>query len=532
MERSKKTTFVAGAAILAFAGVLCKIIGVLIRIWAYNIIGEAGMVYYEVVFPFYSWLLIISSSGIPTAISRMVSERFSMGDHAGARRVFRRALLLLAIVGALTTAVLYFGAGFFTDTVLGKDDTYILSFTTLAPALFFVSCMCAYRGYLQGAQHMTGTGLSQLTEQVVKCIVGLTLAAKWISRGPEYGAAGLLLGITISELVALLVVMGFRWKNRRLYMPPGVSLTPASDRPVVPELLRIAIPITLGASIIPITSMLDVKMIFSCMGRYMSEAAVNQRYVALSTNVRSLINLPASLTTALAMSIVPAISGARARRDVAGMHHFAGLGLKLSMAIGMPCAAGLFVLGGPIIRMLFRTIQPDSLAIATAIMRVASLTVIFISLVQTMTGALQGMGRQSWPVWSLLAGGALKVASNYVFLSMPAVNILGASISNVVCYGVAGIIDTVLVLKVTGLRVRIWDMFLKPLVCSLTMGAAVYLAYRGLSALHPGSIATIASVLVGVGAYLLMAIKTRLFTSEELDSIPGGGKLKRFLKKD
>ena len=283
----------------------------------------------------YSWLLIISSSGIPTAISRMVSERLSMGDYAGARRVFRHALALLAIVGLVTTAVLYFGAGFFANSVLGKDDTYIMSFVSLAPALFFVSCMCAYRGYLQGAQHMTGTGLSQLTEQVVKCLVGLMLAARWIGRGPEYGAAGLLLGITVSEFVALLVVMGFRVKNRRLYMPLDASRTPANNRPVVPELLRIAIPITLGASIIPITSMLDVKMIFSCMGRYMSEAAVNQRYVALSTNVRSLINLPASLTTALAMSIVPAIAGARARKDREGMHHFAGLGLKLSMAIGM-----------------------------------------------------------------------------------------------------------------------------------------------------------------------------------------------------
>ena len=380
MEQTKKTSFVAGAAILAFAGVLCKII------------GEAGMVYYEVVFPFYSWLLIISSSGVPTAISRMVSERFSTGDFAGARRVFRRALILLAVVGLVTTAVLYFGASFFANSVLGKDDSYILSFTSLAPALFFVSCMCAYRGYLQGAQHMTGTGLSQLTEQVIKCVVGLMLAARWISRGPEYGAAGLLLGITVSEFVALLVVMAFRIRNRRLYMPIDASRTPADDRPVIPELLRIAIPITLGASIIPITSMLDVKMIFACMGRYMDEAAVNQRYVALSTNVRSLINLPASLTTALAMSIVPAISGARARRDREGMHHFAGLGLKLSMAIGMPCAVGLFVLGGPIIQMLFRSIQPESLAVATSIMRVASLSVIFISLVQTMTGALQGSG--------------------------------------------------------------------------------------------------------------------------------------------
>ena len=427
MEKTSKTTFVAGAAILAFAGVLCKVIGVLIRMWAYDIIGEEGMVYYEVVFPFYSWLLIISSSGIPTAISRMVSERFSMGDYAGARRVFRQALLLLAVIGLFTTAVLYFGASFFANYALHKDDTYTLSFTTLAPALFFVSCMCAYRGYLQGAQHMTGTGLSQLTEQVVKCVVGLMLAARWIARGPEYGAAGLLIGITVSELVALAVVIVFRVKNRRLYMPLDASRTPADVAPVIPELLKIAVPITLGASIIPITSMLDVKMIFACMGRYMEEAAVNQRYVALSTNVRSLINLPASLTTALAMSIVPAIAAARSMKDSEAMHRFAGLGLKLSMAIGMPCAVGLYVLGGPIIQMLFHSIQPDSLEIATQIMHYASVSVVFISLVQTMTGALQGLGRQQWPVWGLLIGGVLKVITNYILLSIPGVNILGAS---------------------------------------------------------------------------------------------------------
>jgi stage V sporulation protein B len=149
-----------------------------------------------------------------------------------------------------------------------------------------------------------------------------------------------------------------------------------------------------------------------------------------------------------------------------------------------------------------------------------------------MTGALQGMGRQHWPVWSLLVGGVLKVASNFAFLSMPAVNILGASISNVVCYGVAGILDMVLVLRLTGLRVRVWNMFLKPLVCSLAMGAAVHFAYLGLHAIRPGMITTIASVLVGVGVFFLMAMMTELFTAEELDSIPGGGRIKRFLRKD
>ena len=530
MELNKKTSFVAGAAILAFAGVLCKVLGVLIRIWAYAIIGEAGMVYYEVVFPFYSWLLIISSSGVPTAISRMVAERASLGDWAGARKVFRRALLLLTFVGVATAAMLYFGADFFAVTLLEKDATYVLSFTTLAPALFFVSVMCAYRGYLQGMQQMTGTGLSQLAEQVVKLLVGLFLASRWIGYGPQYGAAGLLVGVTVSEAVALLIVVLFRIRNRKLYMPLGANPKAEDRGPILSTLLRIAIPITFGASIIPITGMLDVKMIYSRMGLYMDEAAIDQCYVALSTNVRSLINLPASLTTALAMSLVPAISAANAKGDTEGVHRSVGLGLKLSMAIGMPCAVGLYVLGGPIIQMLFRSIQPDSLTIATRIMKVAAVSVIFISLVQTMTGALQGVGKHRLPVWCLLIGGGAKVLSNYILLAIPSISILGASISNVICYAAAGILDTVLLFKAIHMKANVWGVFIKPLLCSLVMGAAVYYSHKVLYALHPGTLVTLICVILGMAVYGAMAFVLQLFTAEELDFIPGGGRIKKLMK--
>lgn len=530
MKENKRSSFVLGAAILGAAGIFCKIIGVLIRIWAYNIIGVEGMVYYEAVFPFYSWLLIISSSGIPTAISRMVSERTARGEYLGARTVLRRSLLVLSLIGLVTTGVLFFGAEWFSVAFIGKDSSYVLPFRMLAPALFFVSAMCAYRGYLQGMQHMSGTGLSQITEQVVKALFGLTLAGFWMPKGPEYGAAGLLLGVTVSEAVALLVVMAFRFKNRKTYLPEGTSLQVGEQKGIVSTMLRIAVPITLGASIIPLTSILDVKMIFSLLGVYMDEAAVDAAYVALSSNVRSLINLPASLTTALAMSLVPAISSSRSKGDAEGVRRAAGMGLKLSMVIGLPCAVGLYLMGGPVIRMLF-SITEESLAQATRIMHVAAWTVIFISLVQTTTGALQGIGKQRWPVLFLLVGGILKVVTNRILLAIPSINILGASFSNIVCYGVAGVLDTVMLIKFTGLKVNWKDTLLKPLYASAIMGAVVYLLYDLLYRIHPGSIVTLLTVFVAVVVYVVLVLGMRMFTQEELRYIPGGTRLVRLMKR-
>lgn len=530
MEMKKRSTFVLGAAILAAAGLICKVIGVLIRIWAYAVIKEEGMVYYEAVFPFYSWLLIISSSGVPTAISRMVARSATLGDWANARRILKKSVLMLGAVGLVTTALMYFGAPWFAVSFIGKDESYVLVFKALAPALFFVSVMCAYRGYLQGMQHMAGTALSQLCEQVVKAGAGLLLASRWVKKGPVYGAAGILVGIVISEILALGVVVLFRFKNRRQYFPIGASENPQDTSPVISTLLSIAVPITLGASVIPITSMLDVRMIFSRMSSFMTEADVNRSYVALSTNVRSLINLPASFTQALSMSLVPAISAAQARKDISGMHSAAGLGLKLSMAIGMPCAAGLFVLGGPIIEMLFRSITAESLAIAVRIMRVASVSVVFISLVQTMTGELQGIGKHRVAVYCLLAGGISKVVLNYFLLAIPSVNILGASISNIACYGVAGVLDLFLFMRYSGYRPAINDVFLKPAVCSLIMGGAVLVAYKLLYRLHPGTLVTLIAVVIGIAVYGVLCLVLRLFTSSELENIPGGHKLKQLLR--
>ena len=530
MER-RSTSLVKGAAILGLAGIICKIIGVLFRIWAYGIIGEEGMVFYEIVFPFYSWLLILSSSGLPIAISRMVSERAAVGDFAGARKVFQRSLLALLVLGLVSTCVLFFGADFISTGILQLSPDLAISFRCLAPALLFVSLLCAYRGYLQGMQLMTGTGVSQIAEQVFKCVIGLYLASLWIVRSPAWGAAGTLIGVSASEALALGVMMIFTLKHKRQLLPLGCSMTPKNSSQILSTMVKIALPITIGASILPLTSMLDIKMIYSIMGKYLSESAIDSAYVALSTNVRSLINLPASLTTALAISIVPTIAASRARKDENGVKLASQLGLKLSMVVGLPCAAGLFVLGGPVIQMLFRSISPESLEIATRIMRFASISVIFISLVQTMTGALQGVGKQRLPVYFLAAGAAAKIITNLVLLRIPEVGIVGASISNIACYAVAGILDAIALCRVIKLKPNIAGCFIKPLTASLIMGELVFFVYKLLYALHPGTLVTLVSVIVGIVAYLLLLFALRVFTPQELSYIPGGARLKRFYKR-
>lgn len=515
---TKRKSFVAGVAVLAAAGIICKVIGVLFRVWATNIIGEAGMEYYEVVFPFYSFLLILSSSGIPTAISKMVAERVAVGDWAAGRKVFRRSLLALTIIGLASTAVMFFAAELITVNIVGLEAKSSVIFKALSPALFFVSVLCAYRGYLQGLQRMTGTGVSQIAEQVFKCIFGLSLAAYFMQStgNPIYGACGALLGIAISEALALGIMILFRFKHRRDCMPLDSDRKPRTNEGVILRMLAIAVPITLGASILPVTSIIDVDMIYSIT----NVADVGQSYVALSTYVRSIINLPASLTVALAISLVPAISAAVARKDERGVQRAATMGIKLSMVIGLPCAVGLFVLGGPVVKMLFRSIEDSTYLIVENLFGVAAFTVIFISLVQTTTGALQGIGKQWIPMICLLIGAVCKIVTNYILLPMAEVNIVGASWSNIACYGVAGILDTIFLVRYTKLRLNLWDVFIKPIIGSAVMGAVVYFSYKVLYSLHPGTLVTLASVLLGVLVYLAMVYVLKMFSGEELSYLP------------
>lgn len=530
MEK-KKGSFVQGAAILGIAGLIVKVIGAAFRIPLANTIGLIGTSYYDTAYPYYSWLLVISSSGLPTAISKMVSERVTLGDYRGAHRVFTTAMQILCCIGLLTSILMFFGSDYIARLHMLPEAAYC--FKALAPALFFVALMCAYRGYMQGMQQMVPTAISQVVEQVGKLAVGLTLAFMLLDAGPEYAAMGALIGVTVSELLALVYVMlsyRRRWPKIRARLERSVR---REAEPVAARLMAIALPITIGASISPLSSVVDSALIIRILLKlgYAKETA-QTAFSLMRTNVATLTNMPGVLTMALAMSLVPAISAFSAKRDHAGIQDTARLGLKLALIIGLPCAVGLFVLASPILAMLYPNLTEGELTLAVDLMHTSSIGVIFLSLVQSMTGVIQGMGKPNVPVFNLFIGFVLKVASLLALMNIPQINIQGAAVSTVVCYAFAGIADTIYVIRRAKLRLGLVDVLLKPVLSSGVMGFVVFMIYSFMQEMEHQVLPTLAAVAVGVFAYGVMAIYFRFFSREELAYIPGGRRLRKLMYGD
>ncbi len=535
---NRKGSFVRGAAVLAIAGLIVKLIGAIYRIPLANIIETDGLKFYEVAYPWYSWLLVISSAGLPTAISKLVSERVTLGDYRGARDIFRGAMRILIIIGTVTMLIMLLGAELFAGITYPSYAQEMIQkqsmvFRALSPALLFVSIMCAYRGYLQGMQLMMGTAVSQVVEQVGKLIIGFTLAARLFPKGPEYAAMGALLGVSASELIALIVIWLFYKRNKGRFnakLSSSLRTKPMRFRHIAKKLLVIAIPITIGASIMPLTGIMDSAMItrgLAGIGFTIDEAS--SAYAILRGNVTPIINMPAALTTALAISLVPAISARMATKNYKGVRSASKMGMKLALIIGAPCAAGLYVLAEPIIRLLFTALEGQEIILAADLMKSCAVGVLFLSLVQTMTGVLQGMGRPNIPVINLVFGGILKVITMLILMRIPTINIQGAAISTIICYAAAGILDTIYVLRKTGMRVKFWDMFLKPISASVVMAVSVSLCYNALNAAGHNTLATVGSVAVGEVVYAALMFLLKMFSPEELEFMPGGHKLRRLM---
>lgn len=528
--------FVQGAAILGIAGLLVKIIGAVYRIPLANIVGESGMAYYEVAYPYYSWLLVISSAGLPTAISKLVSERIALGDIVGAKRVFRAALRLLFVIGIVTAVLLFVLSSPIANLSGAAPARY--SLMALSPALLFVSVMCAYRGYLQGMQCMTGTAISQIVEQLIKLIFGFGLAFLFVKTrpdAPELAAMGSLIGVSVSELVALAVIKFYydaRIRNRSL--PVCVSTKGAKSGlrgSIIKRLLAIAIPITIGASIMPVTGIADSVFIINFLEKHdiamgIAEEIANENarvaYTVLRSYVTPLINMPAVLTLSLSMSLVPAISQAVTRKEKRIVNAASRTGIKLAMFIGAPCAAGLFILGGPIMSLLYSAVRnnQDRFIQAQQVMYIAAVGVLFLSLVQTLTGIIQGLGKPRVPVYFLALGGIVKVVSMLVLMQFTSMGILGAALSTVLCYAVAGIADTVYVIRKTRMNISYTDTFAKPLFSSIVMGFAVFAVYTLGSKLGHPTLATLASLCVGVAVYGGLMILLRPFSNSDLEFLP------------
>ena len=534
-------SLVKSAAILAVAGIIVKVLGAFFRIPLTNMIGATGMANYSPAYYMYSILLVISISGIPIAISKMVSERCALGEYREAERVFKISRLLMAAIGFVSFIVLFFFAEYIANVIHIPGSA--LSMRMTAPALFIVPIMAAYRGYFQGMQDMVPTAVSQVIEQVFRVGIGLALAVI-LMRGTLFaetydegarGAAGGCFGATagaIGGIATVLLIYFMRRRQIKTDIRNDATDVHETGGHILKTIVWIAIPITIGATIMPLVNLIDATIVtIRLEAAGFAGEVVNDLYGQLTAMAEPIVAFPQVLMTAIVMSIVPMVSAANRKRDHVEMEHTISTGFKLASVLAFPCAIGLTVLSKPSLLLLY-PLQVESAISATPCLQVLSLAFVFLSYITIMNGMLQGVGRQTWPVINLAIGVAVKIVVTYILVSIPSINVVGAAIGTMCTYIVAAALDYVCVVKFIDVRIKWKEIVVKPLIASLIMGVFTLGAYELCMKLSGhNSIATLLAIIVGVIVYGILIIKIKGITREEMLEISFGSKIVRVCDK-
>ncbi|SCI37992.1 putative polysaccharide biosynthesis protein [Romboutsia sp. 1001713B170207_170306_H8] len=534
MESNKsKDSFLKGAIILGVAGIVVKIMGAFFRIPLGNLIGSKGMGYYQAAYPVYTLFLTLATAGFPTALAKLVSEKTAIGDHKGANKIFKVAYTVLLITGVLSFCLLFFGADYIVTDLMKNPDAYY-AMLAIAPALLFVPAMSSYRGYFQGKRDMSKIAISQVTEQFFRVILGIAMAYYFMQQsGPKMGAAGAIVGATIGSIGSityLIIVYLKESKQRKADIKASKRFKDESVSKILKKILLVAIPITIGASVMPLVNMIDNIVVIRRLveGGFTRTEAVSL-FGQLTGMAMAIVNLPSVITSAIGMSLVPSISESFALGKVEKARKETRSAIKVTLLVVLPCAFGIASLAGPIMQLLYPK-EPASLG---TILFTISPAIIFLGLIFSLNGILQGMGKPMVPVLALSVGMIFKIAISYTLTVDPDINVLGSGLGTVTAYAVASLIEIHFVKKYMGVKFGINEFVIKPLITVVTMFAAVKLSY-GLITNSVGlgnSLATVISIVIGAVVYVLVLLGIGGITKEEILIMPKGEKLYKVLRK-
>lgn len=531
----KTKSIIGGMTVLGLSGLICKLVGVLFSIPLQWMIGLEGLGVYNAVFPTYNLLLTISSAGLPVAVSRLVAQSLAKDDPRNARQVFRTALLLLTILGCIATIIIFACSGLLSDSVVKLDESR-LGFQAIAPCVAMVCMLSAFRGFMQGQQNMTPTAISQLIEQVGKVAIALPLAYAGKVIGAEngmsaaYGAAGALLGTTLVEAVALLymVLLYLRKRNDFSRLEQDPEREAEEPRAIARQLMYISIPITIGACIVPLSQFIDSAMLMERLQIFgETYERAKSLYGLFTGTVIRLINIPTALALAVSMSLVPAISSAKALDDFETINRQSDLGLRFAFLIGFPCSIGMSVLAEPMMHFFYgETMESEYLRLGGELLAVSSLTIVLFTVVQATSSILQGLGKQRIPMYTLVAGVICKILLNYVLiagvsvnvfnwftLSIPGIGIHGAPIASLVCYTVSMVPNLYYVMKYGKVKFNLMGWIVRPAAATAAMGVVVWLMRE---ALPTGRLMTLLEIAVGVAVYAGAALACKAITKDDL----------------
>ncbi len=539
IKKEKNTPFMKNVLMLMFSYGLIKVLGFVYRFFIINIdgFGDVGNGYYNTGYQVYALLLTLSSVGLPTVISKLVSERIATGDYKGANNIFKVAFRLFTIVGIVLSLLLFFGAEFIATNILNVPNVANV-LRVLAPAIMFVSMSSILRGYFEGTNNMKATSVSQTLEQFLNCALTIAFVYATVGQDPATMAAAGNVSTTIAIIISF-SYLAILYKRRKKSMDKLCAEQTAvteekSVKNLIKTVLSLSVPMMIGSLISVINSTIDTITISNCVqkayeGIILVKSELEDKAMELSgilSKVEVLMHLPTAITTAFCTALVPAISTAIAKKEMHTAEKRLSFSLFATMLIILPSAAGMAVLAEPILQMIY----PDASS-GALLLQLSMITMICVAINYVVNGGLYGLGKIYVPVIALAIGGAIKLVLNLVLISNPSINIYGATISSIVCQVVVVLICMFWLNKYIKLNVNFVKCVVKPALSSAVMGAVVYFLHKLLVTGLGNTIATIASIVIGIIVYALMILITRNLSKEDIYMIPFGTKIYPILVK-
>ncbi len=545
-NQSNKNSFLIQGSILAFAGILVRVIGLIYRIPLNRILGDVGLGYYGTAFDFYNILILLSSQSMPLAVSKIISEKLQKRQFRNAHKVFKGALIYGTVIGVCFGLFLLLGADWIAYTVY-KMPPVSVALRVLAPTLTIACILGVVRGYFQGMGNMVPTAVSQVFEQIVNAFVSILAAYELGAYGyslskvakeagvlkDSYAAAGGTLGTLAGALTALLFMFFIVWINKDI-----IKKRKKRDRTGIEDsygtitkvILWTITPVLLSTTIYNIGNLLDNPIYQNIMVGifHVSEKTNSASWGIYSGYYRLLTTMPIAIASSLSTAIVPSLVRSYTAKDQLAVKSKVTMAQKFSMLIAFPCGMGLSVLGGPINAMLFGSKIEDTVII----MIFSVFTVVAFSLSTISNAILQGIDKLNVPIKNSAISLGIHLIILPVLLIVFRLGIYAVVIGDFTFAMTVAVLNSFSIKRYLGYRQEIQFTLIKPFVCAVVMGIGCLLVYKlGMLLLPINAIWTILAILIGVCIYGVVLIFTKTITEDELYAMPKGTALIGFLKK-
>jgi len=544
--KEKKSNFILQAGILAAAGIVVRIIGILYRSPLVMIIGDEGNGYYNKAYAIYTIILLVSSYSIPSALSKVMAAKIGVGEYKNAHKLFKGALVYVVIVGGLASLFCFF----FADSIVGHNSATVLK--VFSPTIFLSGLLGCLRGYFQAHKSMVETSVSQILEQILNAIVSIsgayflmaTVAGANDTTRAVYGAIGSAIGTGSGVLIALLLMFAIYIKRRSMIIE-NINNDNCEDvlaaKDVAKILLSMVTPIILSTCIYNLSTASNLKIYENISQNIynMDEATSSTLYGLFAGKAMQIINIPIAIATAMSAAIIPVISATYERKEYEETRAKIASAIKVTMLIAIPACVGLFVLSHPVTMLLYN--QPESRDTVSILIKVLAIAVILYCLSTLSNGVLQGTGYVNRPVVNAAVALVIQALALVLMLLYTDLNLYALCLANIIYSLLMCILNSLSMRKVLQYKQEIKRTFVTPAIAALIMGIFSFainfsgrklLPVIGLSLnWYTNAFILCIDLIISIVIYAIALIKIGGMTKDELLALPKGRLLVRLCTK-